>query len=193
MSAGLRNENGSRHNTSLLAKNVSLHIAVTNAVYGYGNMIFSATKIFDRAINLIFWILLLFITVGVAAGVVNLFLQLGDLVTNTGITGHSVRLVSDVLTLFVLIELSRSLVSHFDEHRLRLTFIADAGIVFVLREIMIKLFEHKISADEIYALSALLLVLGCLRTAAVLVYQREKRLLAKETRRKRSIPQVPVN
>ncbi len=160
-------------------------------MYGYGNMTFSATKIFDRAINLLFGVLLLFITVGVAAGVVNLFLQLGELLTNTDITRHYVRLVSDVLTLFVLIELSRSLVSHFDEHRLRLTFIADAGIVFVLREIMIKLFEHKIAADEIYALSALLLVLGCLRTAAVLVYQREKRLLAKETRAKRPFPQIP--
>jgi uncharacterized membrane protein (DUF373 family) len=39
----------------------------------------------------------------------------------------------------------------------------DAGIVFVLREIMIKLFEHKIAADEICALSAQLLMLGCLR------------------------------
>ena len=93
----------------------------------------------------------------------------------------------------MLIELSRSLVSHFDEHRLRLTFIADAGIVFVLREIMIKLFEHKIAADEIYALSVLLFVLGCLRTAAVLVYQREKRLLAKETRARRPTPRIPAN
>lgn len=102
------------------------------------------------------------------------------MVIDTDITRNYVRIVSDVLTLFVLIELSRSLVSHFSEHRLRLTFIVDAGIVFVLREIMIKLFEHKILPDEIYALSALLFVLGSLRTASVLVYQREKRLLAKK-------------
>ena len=133
-------------------------------------MIISATKIFDRAVNLIFGVLLLFITFGIVIGVIRLFLQLGDLVINTDITSSYVRIVSDVLTLFVLIELSRSLVSHFDEHRLRLTFIADAGIVFVLREIMIKLFEHKISPDELYALSALLFVLGSLRTASVLVY-----------------------
>ena len=44
----------------------------------------------------------------------------------------------------------------------------------MLREIVIKLFEHKISADEVYALGALLFVLGSLRTVAVLVYQREK-------------------
>ncbi|MBI5437233.1 MAG: phosphate-starvation-inducible PsiE family protein [Nitrosomonadales bacterium] len=154
-------------------------------------MIFSATKIFDRAISLIFGVLLLFITVGIIAGVVHLFLQLGNLVISTDITLHYVRIVSDVLTLFVLIELSRSLVSHFSEHRLRLTFIADAGIVFVLREIMFKLFEQKILPDEVYALSALLFVLGSLRTASVLVYQREKRLLSKK--RMQGLRQPPLD
>lgn len=142
-------------------------------------MIISATKTFDRVISLIFGVLLLFITFGVIVGVVHLFLQLGDLVMNTDITRHYVRIVADVLTLFVLIELSRSVVSHFSEHRLRLTFIIDAGIVFVLREIMLKLFEQKILPDEVYALSALLFVLGSLRTASVLVYQREQ-MLSKE-------------
>ena len=103
-------------------------------------MIISATKTFDRAISLIFGVLLLFITIGIITGVVHLFLQFGNLVMSTDITRHYVRIVSDVLTLFVLIELSRSVVSHFSEHRLRLTFIVDAGIVFVLREIMFKLF-----------------------------------------------------
>jgi len=154
-------------------------------------MIISATKTFDRAVGLIFGVLLLFITFGLIVGVVHLFLQLGDLVMNTDITRHYARIVSDILTLFVLIELSRSLVSHFDEHRLRLTFIADAGIVFVLREIMLKLFEQKISPDEIYALSALLFVLGSLRTASVLVYQREKWLLAKK--RMRGLRQSPLD
>lgn len=153
-------------------------------------MIISATKVFDRVINLIFGVLLLFITFGVIVGVVHLFLQLGNLVMNTDITRHYVRIVADVLTLFVLIELSRSVVSHFSEHRLRLTFIIDAGIVFVLREIMLKLFEQKISPDEVYALSALLFVLGSLRTASVLVYQREKRLLAKK--RMQSLHQPPL-
>ena len=145
-------------------------------------MKFRPKIIFDRTINLIFGIILLFIIVGIIAGVINLFLQFGKLVINSDISAHYARLVSDVLTLFVLIELSRSLVSHFDEHRLRLTFIVDAGIVFVLREIMIKLFEHKILVNEIYALSTLLFVLGCLRTAAVLVYQREKRYMRKRNR-----------
>ena len=87
-------------------------------------------------------------------------------------------IVSEVLTLFILVELSRSLADYFREQRLRLTFIVDAGIVFVLREIMIKLFENKIEPGEIYALSVLVFVLGCLRIGSVLVFQREKRMLA---------------
>ena len=95
---------------------------------------------------------------------------------NGDITRHYVRIVSEVLTLFILIELSRSLTDYFSEQRLRMTFIVDAGSVFVLRELMIKLFEHRISSAEICALSLLLFVLGSLRIASVLVFQREKRM-----------------
>lgn len=49
------------------------------------------------------------------------------------------------------------------EHTVRLPVILDAVIVFVLRDVMIGLFEHKLKADDIYAFSALLLVLGIIR------------------------------
>ena len=148
-----------------------------------GLMAFSAAKLFDRTASLVFGVLLLFIIFGIVVGVAHLFLQLSDLILHSDITSHYIRIVADVLTLFVLIELSRSIVSHFSEHRLRLTFIVDAGIVFVLREIMLRLFEQKILPAEIYALSALLLVLGCLRTASTLVFQREKWQMSKKRMR----------
>ena len=132
------------------------------------------TIIFDRVTRLVFGVMLLFIMLGVVVGVARLFLNLHDLLLNEDITRHYVRIISEVLTLFILIELSRSLVEYFSEHRLRMTFIVDAGIVFVLREIMIKLFEHNISTEEIYALSVLLFVLGSLRIGSVMVFQREK-------------------
>ncbi|MEW5943282.1 MAG: phosphate-starvation-inducible PsiE family protein [Pseudomonadota bacterium] len=134
-------------------------------------------KIFDRIIGVVFAIMLFFFTLGIIVGAARLFFNLGDLLLSGDITRHYVRIISEVLTLFILIELSRSLVDYFSEHRLRLTFIVDAGIVFVLREIMIGLFEHKITTGEIYALGALLFVLGCLRIGSVLVFQREKAML----------------
>lgn len=133
-------------------------------------------KLYDKVLCAAFSIMLLFIALGIVVGVARLFLNLGSLLLNTDITGQYVRIISEVLTLFILIELSRSLADYFSEHRLRMTFIVDAAIVFVLREIMIKLFEHKIGSDEIYALSVLLFVMGCLRIGSVLVFQREKRM-----------------
>ena len=101
-------------------------------------------------------------------GTGKLFLQLGALFADGKITGSYLQLIADVLSLFILVELSRSMVDYSDAHRLRMTFIVDAGIVFVLREIMIGLFQHKSTPVEIYALSALLFVLGALRIASAL-------------------------
>ena len=133
---------------------------------------------FNKVIAVVFGVMLLFITLGIIIGVARLFLDLGDLVTEKNVTQSYQDIISDVLTLFILIELSRSLVEYFSCNRLRLTFIIDAGIVFVLREVMIKLFEHKISTEEILALSALLFVLGALRIGSVMVYQRERQMLS---------------
>ena len=134
-------------------------------------------NIFNNVIAVVFSVMLAFIAVGIIFGVAQLFLDVWHLIKGTGFTRHYQTIISDVLTMFILIELSRSLVEYFNTNRLRITFIVDAGIVFVLREIMIKLFEHKISTDEIYALSVLLFVLGALRISSVLVYQQEKRML----------------
>ena len=134
-------------------------------------------QVFEKIIGAVLNVMLLFITIGIIIGVVRLFLNMGNLLANEDITRQYLHIISDVLTLFILIELSRSLVDYFVTHRLRMTFIVDAAIVFLLREIMIKLFEDKITSEEIYALSALLLVLGALRIGSIVVFQREKKML----------------
>lgn len=133
-------------------------------------------RIFDTVINVVFAIILVFITLGIALGTVQLFGSVWSLVKMEGITGQYIGLIADVLTLYVLVELSRSLVDYFSSHKLRLTFIVDAAIIFVIRELLIGLFKHDIKPDMLYALCAFLFVLGALRTAAIIVYQREKRI-----------------
>lgn len=133
--------------------------------------------LFNKAIEIVFGVILLFLMIGIIIGAVKLFLNLKDFVTVSTITGTYLKTISDVLSLFILIELSRSLVDYFDCNRLRMTFIVDAGIVFVLREIMIKLFQDKLPVDHIYALSVLLLVLGLLRVGSVLLFERERTII----------------
>jgi uncharacterized membrane protein (DUF373 family) len=130
--------------------------------------------IFDRISRFVFGIILLFLTLGLLIGTVKLFLGLTDLLNTSKITGSYLKIISDVLSLFILIELSRSLVDYFDTHLVRMSYIVDACLVFILRELMIGLFEQKLSPEMIWALSFLLLVLGALRGASVLLDQRER-------------------
>ena len=132
--------------------------------------------VFNRVIEIVFGIILIFLVLGIVIGVAKLFLNIKDFVTVGTITGSYLKTIADVLSLFILIELSRSLVEYFDCNRLRMTFIVDAGIVFVLREIMIKLFHDKITVEYLYALSVLLLVLGLLRIGSSLMYEREENM-----------------
>ncbi|WP_444886165.1 phosphate-starvation-inducible PsiE family protein [Microbulbifer sp. JMSA008] len=132
---------------------------------------------FDKAVDLVFAVILVFIIIGIAIGTIQLFTTTWKLLNFEGITGHYIGIITDVLTLYVLIELSRSLVEYFNTHKLRLTFIVDAAIVFVLREILISLFKHDVKAEMLYAFSAFILVLGALRISSILVYQREKQMV----------------
>jgi len=130
--------------------------------------------IYDKTIDIVFGVILAFIIFSIAIGTVQLFITTWGLLKLEGITGHYIDLISDVLTLYVLIELSRSLVEYFYTHKLRLTFIVDAAIVFIIREILIAIFKHELQPEMIYAFSVFLFVLGALRIGSVLVYQREK-------------------
>ena len=82
-------------------------------------------------------------------------------------------LVINILSTFVVIELLRSVLDYFEFHRLKITYITDAAIVFVLREIMIGLYRHNMASREILALAVLILILGGVRTLAV-VFSPEK-------------------
>ena len=134
-------------------------------------------NLFERVVEIVFGILLLFMVFGIAIGTLHLFLRFPDMLTWEDSTRHYVRIVSDVLTLFILVELSRTIAEYFTIHRLRMTFVVDSGIVFILRELVVKLFESKIDNAEIYALSVLIAVLGALRIGSVVVFQHEQSML----------------
>lgn len=132
---------------------------------------------FDKTVNIVFGVILLFMVLGIAIGTAQLFVTVWGLFQFKGVTGHYIDIITDVLTLYVLVELSRSLVEYFTLHRIRLTFIVDAAIVFIIRELLIILFKHEFTPDTLYAFSAILFVLGALRISSILVYQREKTIM----------------
>ena len=133
--------------------------------------------VFNKIINIAFAAVILMIIVAIIIGVAQLVLSVSGLFEFKGISGHYIDFISDILTIYVLVELSRSLIEYFHSHRLRLTFILDAAIIFIIRELLIGLFKHNIGPDMLYALSAFLFVLGALRIASIVVYLKEKELI----------------
>ncbi len=69
--------------------------------------------------------------------------------------------------MFVVIELLKSIVEYVEVHRLKITFILDAAVVFLLREVMIGLYGKTLDGPMLAAIAFLLLVLGAFRVGAV--------------------------
>ncbi|MFT6917355.1 MAG: uncharacterized membrane protein (DUF373 family) [Motiliproteus sp.] len=131
-------------------------------------------QLFENTIRVVFGLILILIVLGIGIGAIQLVVDIWKLMRLEGITGQYIDLISDVLTLYVLVELSRSLLEYFDSNKLRMTFIVDAGIIFVIREILIGLFKHTLEADMIFALAALILSLSILRIGTALVHIKEE-------------------
>jgi uncharacterized membrane protein (DUF373 family) len=127
----------------------------------------AASRWFGRAVDLVVKLLVPLAIVALMMGLARVFLDLWSVWRTPSIATAFDVLVTDILSMFVVIELLKSIVEYFEVHRLKITFILDAALVFVLREVMIGLYRHAMQPAETGALALLLLVLGALRIAAV--------------------------
>jgi uncharacterized membrane protein (DUF373 family) len=127
-----------------------------------------ATRWFNRIVDVIVRLLMPLAIVALMLGIARVFLDLWAVYKSPSIAAGFDLLVTDILSMFVVIELLKSIIEYFEVHRIKITFILDAAVVFVVREVMIGLYKHALGAGEIAALSALLLVLGAFRIAAVM-------------------------
>ncbi|MFL5273150.1 MAG: phosphate-starvation-inducible PsiE family protein [Anaeromyxobacteraceae bacterium] len=125
------------------------------------------TRWFNRLVDLIVRLLVPLAVVALMLGVARVFLDLGAVYRSPSIGAGFDLLVTDILSMFVVIELLKSIVDYLEVHKINITFILDAAVVFVVREVMIGLYKHAFGAGEIAALAVLLLVLGAFRVAAV--------------------------
>jgi uncharacterized membrane protein (DUF373 family) len=93
------------------------------------------TKIVDVMIKFMIPIVIIALLMGIARVVLDLRAVFGSETIAAGFD----RMVTNILSMFIVIELLRSIIEYFAVHRLKITFITDAALVFVLREIMIGL------------------------------------------------------
>lgn len=138
---------------------------------------FEALTFFNRVMDLFFKLLIFFVVIVLGMGLVRLFWETWRIMAVSQLKDAFSFTVTNLLTFFIILELFKSLVEYFREHRLRLTFIVDATLVFILREVMISLYQHQSPPLLIMALAYLALVLGALRTLAIIYSPMERKLV----------------
>lgn len=126
-----------------------------------------ATKLFGLVTD---WIVKLLVPLAIVAlmmGVARVIVNLAHVYRSASIVEGFDTIVADILSMFVVVELLKSIVGYFEVHRLKLTFVIDAAVVFLLREVMIGVYRHAFDGARLAAIAALLAVLGAFRVAAV--------------------------
>jgi uncharacterized membrane protein (DUF373 family) len=130
-------------------------------------------KYFTRIVDTMIKFMIPIVIIALMMGIARVLLDLRAVFGSQTIGAAFDMMVTNILSMFIVIELLRSIIEYFTVHRLKITFITDAALVFVLREIMIGLYEHSLEAGMIMALAGLILVIGGLRTMAI-VFSPEK-------------------
>jgi uncharacterized membrane protein (DUF373 family) len=126
----------------------------------------AATRLFRRMAD---WTVKVLVPVAIVAlmmAVARVFLDLWAAWQSPSIAQGFDLLITDILSAFVVIELLKSIVEYFDAHRLKIVLILDAAVVFMLREAMIGIYQHKLAAADVAAFAALLAVVGAFRVGA---------------------------
>ena len=130
-------------------------------------------RLFKKIVDIIIKLMIPLVILALMIGIARIFLDLKEVFKSPTIAAGFDIMITNILSMFIVIELLRSIIEYFEIHRLRITFITDAALVFILREVMVGIYQHKINAVEIGSLAILLLVIGVVRTLAI-VYSPSK-------------------
>lgn len=152
----------------------------------------STMGLFQKVNDLIFKLMIPLVIFALLLGFAKIVFDLGDLFGDNSLDRSFAILVTNILSMFVVIELFKGIIEYFEIKRMRITSIIDAGLVFLLREIMIAVYQHKLSASEIGFLSLALIAVAITRTLAVVYnpnyyYMDKEPKIAEDVERKTNV------
>ncbi|MBP2029516.1 uncharacterized membrane protein (DUF373 family) [Methanohalophilus levihalophilus] len=124
------------------------------------------TKLFRKTIDFITTIVLYVLLLTLIVGMAKTILDLKFAVFTSLEVGFN-QMVSNVLTIFILIDLFNIFVDYHEHDRIKLTYVADATILIVMREVAVGMYGSKLEPAFILSLSALLLVIVIVRVLAI--------------------------
>lgn len=134
-----------------------------------------AQSIFRKSLQYIINILAIYIILVLAVGLIKTIYGIRVFWDVQGIGQSFDIVVTDILTFLVIIELFRSFLEYFEAHRFKLHTMVNPAIVFVIRELIVKLYgQEDIPWQTLMAFGFVILCLGAVRALAVKFSPREK-------------------
>ncbi len=119
-------------------------------------------KITDSIVTIILYVLLLVLI----TGMLRILLDIRSVAIDS-LEGGFTKIVTNVLTLFIVIEFFKTFADYSKHERIKLTDITDVTILIAMREVTVGLYSKSFGFEMIFALSALLFVLGVIRVLAI--------------------------
>jgi uncharacterized membrane protein (DUF373 family) len=123
--------------------------------------------LYRRAIRLVFNLVLVALLIGLFVGVGRTFMELGLTFTEPTVRLGLKELVTNVLSLVIVLELVRVFVDYFELERVRLEVLLEIGVALALRELLLLLFAEKLSGLDLFFWTLGILALVAGRTLAV--------------------------
>ncbi len=129
---------------------------------------FNPSLVYNSVVDLILKVMAPLVIVVLIIAVVGVFHDLWEFLKQGTSEKSFPSLMGSVLSIFVLIELFRSILEYFEEHRIKIRLIAEAALVFLLREAMIGVYQDKLDSARMLALAVLILAVGAVRVGAMI-------------------------
>ncbi|MGD9897138.1 MAG: phosphate-starvation-inducible PsiE family protein [Candidatus Methylacidiphilaceae bacterium] len=136
--------------------------------FGEGIVQKTLLRFFRIAVAAAFNLIILLLLVGLGVEIGRSVWELAPTLVGAAPAWSFRDLVGRTLSLVVLLELLRAFVEYFQFDRIRLHVLLEAAAAFVLRELMLSLFDEKISGINILIWSVAVVVLVIGRTIALL-------------------------
>ena len=132
----------------------------------YNTFMITQDKIFKMVINFVTIIILYVLLLALLVGVLNILRDINSILFGT-LGGGFGQIVSSVLTIFVLIDLFKTFLDYREHQEIRITYVTDATILIVMREIAVGVYAQRFDYQFVLGLSILLFTLGIIRALAV--------------------------
>lgn len=108
------------------------------------------SKLYEQFVSLAFNITIIILIIGLFVGIFSTVSELGLTVAEATVRLGFKELVTNVLSLIIVLELIRAFIEFFEHERVRVAILLEALIAFLIREFMLHLFEGKLSGMDVF-------------------------------------------